>query len=162
MVLVDDACGRSALSAEVKPRQQKRRQRVEGEFNDNGKRRIVTGLLRRKFAGKRKARGVDSVAVAMYFQRQIPPAAQTSLAGMQEDSMLVKYIAMGSYWLGVVCALVSIVGRMCDAFGIAFVRIMTRGNMIDVRSFLDAGLLFLFIAIASANYLWFQERQRGS
>ena len=118
--------------------------------------------MRRKFAGKRKARGVDSVAVAMYFQRQIPPAAQTSLAGMQEDSMLVKYIAMGSYWLGVVCALVSIVGRMCDAFGIAFVRIMTRGNMIDVRSFLDAGLLFLFIAIASANYLWFQERQRGS
>ena len=150
------------MSAEVKPRQQKRRQRVEGEFNDNGKRRIVTGLLRRKFGGQREARGVDSAAVAMYFQRQIPPAAQTYLAGMQEDSMLVKYIAVGSYWLGVVCALVSVVGRLCDAFGIAFVRIMTRGNMIDVRSFLDAGLLFLFIAIASANYLWFQERQRGS
>jgi hypothetical protein len=39
---------------------------------------------------------------------------------------------------------------------------LTRGNNIDFRSFLDAGLLFLFIAIASANYEWFQSRQRGS
>jgi hypothetical protein len=46
--------------------------------------------------------------------------------------------------------------------GIAFVHILTRGNNIDFRSFLDAGLLFLFIAIASANYEWFQSRQRGS
>jgi hypothetical protein len=62
----------------------------------------------------------------------------------------------------VVCALLAVVGRLCDAFGIAFVRIMTRGNVIDVRSFLDAGLLFLFIAIASANYEWLQSRQQGS
>jgi len=75
---------------------------------------------------------------------------------------MVKYIAVGSYWLGVVCALVSVVGRICDAFGIVFVRILTKGNNIDVRSFLDAGLLFLFIAIASANYEWLQSRQRGS
>jgi hypothetical protein len=134
---------------------------VEGEFNDSGKRRNVTGLLRREFGGGREARGVDSVAVAMYFQREIPPA-QTYLAGMREESMLVKYIAVGSYWLGVVCALVSVVGRMCDALGIAFLRIFTKGNTIDVRSFLDAGLLFLFIAIASANYEWMQSRQRGS
>ncbi|MGB8802132.1 MAG: hypothetical protein WCC97_15715 [Candidatus Acidiferrales bacterium] len=98
----------------------------------------------------------------MYFQRKIPPAARALLAGMREESMLVKYIAVGSYWLGVVCALVSVVGRLCDAFGIAFVRILTKGNMIDVRSFLDAGLLFLFIAIASSNYEWMQSRQRGS
>ncbi len=31
---------------------------------------------------------------------------------------MVKYIAVGSYWLGVVCALVSVVGRICDALGI--------------------------------------------
>lgn len=75
---------------------------------------------------------------------------------------MVKYIAVGSYWLGVVCALVAVVGRICDALGIAFVHILTKGNNIDVRSFLDAGLLFLFIAIASANYEWLQSRQRGS
>src|SRR5579863_7859 len=33
------------MSAEVKPRQQKRRQRVEGGLNDNEMRSIVTGLL---------------------------------------------------------------------------------------------------------------------
>ena len=135
---------------------------MEGEFNHSGKRRKVTGLLRRDFGGERELRGVDSVELAMYFQRQIPPMAQALLAGMREESMLVKYIAIGSYWLGVVCALVSVVGRLCDALGIAFVRIMTKGNMIDVRSFLDAGLLFLFIAIASSNYEWMQSRQRGS
>ncbi len=135
---------------------------MEGEFNHNGKRKNVTGLLRRDFGGEREPRGVDSVELAMYFQRKIPPAARALLAGMREESMLVKYIAVGSYWLGVVCALVSVVGRLCDAFGIAFVRILTKGNMIDVRSFLDAGLLFLFIAIASSNYAWMQSRQRGS
>jgi hypothetical protein len=88
------------------------------------------------------------------------PAGPKYFAG--EEGVMVKYIAVGSYWLGVVCALVSVVGRLCDALGIAFVRILTKGNMIDVRSFLDAALLFLFIAIASANYEWMQSRQRGS
>jgi hypothetical protein len=76
--------------------------------------------------------------------------------------MLVKYIAVGSYWLGVLCALVAVVGRLSDALGVAFVRILNKGNLIDVHSFLDAALLFLFIAIASANYEWVQSRQRGS
>jgi hypothetical protein len=75
---------------------------------------------------------------------------------------MVKYIAVASYWLGVGCALISVVGRLCDALGISFLHIMTRGNMIDIRSFLDAGLLFLFIAIVSSNYEWMQSRQRGS
>jgi hypothetical protein len=55
-----------------------------------------------------------------------------------------------------------LVGRLSDALGFAFVRILNKGNMIDVHSFLDAALLFLFIAIASANYEWMQSRQRGS
>ena len=106
------------------------------------------------------AGGVDSAVRARYFQRGISAVGPNYFAG--EEGVMVKYIAVGSYWLGVVCALVSVVGRLCDAFGIAFVRILTKGNVIDVRSFLDAGLLFLFIAIASANYEWFQSRQRGS
>ncbi len=75
---------------------------------------------------------------------------------------MVKYIAVVSYWLGVACSLAAVLGRICNALGIVFVRIMTKGNWIDVRSFLDAGLLFLFIAIASANFEWLQSRQRGS
>ncbi len=75
---------------------------------------------------------------------------------------MVKYIAVTSYWLGVVCSLVAVVARLLSAMGFAFLRILTKGNTIDVRSFLDAGLLFLFIAIASANFEWMQSRQRGS
>jgi hypothetical protein len=96
----------------------------------------------------------------MYFQRGISPAGPKSVTG--EEGVMVKYIAVGSYWLGVVCALVAVVGRLCDALGIAFVRILTKGNNIDIRSFLDAALLFLFIAIASASYEAMQSRQPGS
>jgi hypothetical protein len=82
--------------------------------------------------------------------------------GGSEEGGMVKYIAVGSYWLGVACSLAAILGRICDALGIVFVRILTKGNWIDVRTFLDAALLFLFIAIASANYEGFKSRQRGS
>ena len=119
-------------------------------------------LSRRDFCGERAARGVDSVARARYFQRAVWAASGNSAAGVGKEGGVVKYIAVVSYWLGVVCALVSIVARICDALGIVFVRILTKGNTIDFRSFLDAGLLFLFIAIASANYEWMQSRQRGS
>lgn len=97
---------------------------------------------------------------AMYFQRGISPAGSKCVT--EEEGVMVKYIAVGSYWVGLVCALVALVGRLSDALGFAFVRILNKGNMIDVHSFLDAALLFLFIAIASANYEWMQSRQRGS
>ncbi len=73
---------------------------------------------------------------------------------------MVKYIAAVSYWLGVACAVVALIARFCDVFGIAFARFATRGNNIDVRSFLDAALLFLFVAIASSTYAMFQVQQR--
>jgi hypothetical protein len=85
-----------------------------------------------------------------------------SAAALEQEGGMVRYIAVASYWLGVVCSVVAVVARICDAMGIVFVHILTRGNNIDFRSFLDAGLLFLFIAIASANYEWLQSRQRGS
>jgi hypothetical protein len=98
----------------------------------------------------------------MYFQRGVRAAWARFAAGAGKEGGMVKYIAVASYWLGVVFSLVAVVARLCDAMGIVFVHILTRGNNIDFRSFLDAGLLFLFIAIASANYEWFQSRQRGS
>jgi hypothetical protein len=89
-------------------------------------------------------------------------AGPNSTAGTAEEGGMVKYIAIGSYWLGVVCSVIAVVARICNALGIVFVHILTKGNSIDIRSFLDAGLLFLFIAIASANFEWLQSRQRGS
>jgi hypothetical protein len=151
------------MAAAVIPRRQKRRQRLEGGLNHNEIRTIVTDLLSRDFwEGRTARRGVDSAGLAMYFQRVVLAAGPDSAAGAGEEGGMVKYIAIGSYWLGVVCSLAAVLGRICDALGIAFVRILTKGNNIDVRSFLDAGLLFLFIAIASANYEWLQSRQRGS
>jgi hypothetical protein len=119
-------------------------------------------LLWWDFLGRRTACDVDSVGRARYFQPGVFAARAHSAAAVEQEGGMVKYIAVSSYWLGVVCSLVAVVARLCDAMGIAFVHILTRGNNIDFRSFLDAGLLFLFIAIASANYEWFQSRQRGS
>jgi hypothetical protein len=79
-----------------------------------------------------------------------------------KEGGMVKYIGVASYWLGVVFSVVAVVTRIFNALGYEFAHVSTRGNTIDFRSFLDAGLLFLFIAIASANYDWFQSRQRGS
>jgi hypothetical protein len=134
---------------------------VEGELNHSGKRRIVTGLLR-GFVWARAARGVDSVGWAMYFQRDDWAAPGNSLAGVEKEGGMVKYIGVTSYWLGVVFSVVAVVTRIGNALGYELAHVSTRGNNIDFRSFLDAGLLFLFIAIASANYEWFQSRQRGS
>jgi len=151
------------MAAAVIPRRQKRRQQLEGGLNDNEMRRIVTGLLSRDFwEGRTATRGVDSAGLAMYFQRVDSAARARFAAGAGEEGGMVKYIAVVSYWLGVACSLAAVLGRICDALGIVFVRILTKGNWIDVRSFLDAGLLFLFIAIASANFEWLQSRQRGS
>jgi hypothetical protein len=119
-------------------------------------------LLRWDFVVRRTARGVDSVGRARYFQRHDLAAGARPAAETEEEGGMVKYIAVASYWLGVVCSVVAVVARICDAMGIVFVHVLTRGNNIDFRSFLDAGLLFLFIAIASANYEWLQSRQRGS
>ena len=76
--------------------------------------------------------------------------------------MLVRYIGMVSYWLGGVCSLIAVLSRIFNALGLVFVHILTKGNNIDMRTFLDAGLLFLFIAIASGSYESLQSRQRGS
>jgi hypothetical protein len=73
---------------------------------------------------------------------------------------MVKYLAIASYWLGVLCAALAIGSRICNAVGIGFRSFVTRGNPIDVHSFMDAALLLLFIAIASTNYLLIQAPQK--
>jgi hypothetical protein len=42
------------------------------------------------------------------------------------------------------------------------VRFVTKGNEIDFRSFLDAALLFLFIAVASSGYISAKSQQHHS
>ncbi|MFZ0582624.1 MAG: hypothetical protein WAN72_19850 [Candidatus Acidiferrales bacterium] len=73
-----------------------------------------------------------------------------------------KYILTVSYWLGVICALLAIVLRVFSAFGFEMLALNTRGHAIDYHSLLDAALLFLFIAMATAGYASFKARERKS
>jgi hypothetical protein len=77
---------------------------------------------------------------------------------MQEGTM-EKYILMVSYWLGILCAVAAIVMRVSSSLGYEMVTLNTRGHAIDYHSLLDAALLFLFVAIASAGYASLKSRE---
>jgi hypothetical protein len=70
-----------------------------------------------------------------------------------------KYILKVSYWVGVICAVLAIVTRIASSLGFEMVTLHTRGHEIDYHSLLDAALLFLFIAMASAGYASFKSRE---
>jgi hypothetical protein len=71
-----------------------------------------------------------------------------------------KYILTVSYWLGVVSAALALAGRLSNAFGYEFLYLTTRGHAIDVHSFVDAAVLFLFVAVASSGYAIFRSREQ--
>lgn len=70
-----------------------------------------------------------------------------------------KYILMVSYWLGIIAAVFALIMRVSSAMGFEMVALNTRGHAIDYHSLLDAALLFLFVAMASAGYVSFKSRQ---
>ncbi|MGA7852349.1 MAG: hypothetical protein WCA15_03420 [Candidatus Acidiferrales bacterium] len=70
-----------------------------------------------------------------------------------------KYILMVSYWLGIIAAVFALIMRVSSAMGFEMVALNTRGHAIDYHSLLDAALLFLFVAMASAGYASFKSRQ---
>ena len=57
------------------------------------------------------------------------------------------------YWLGVVCAVIALLLRAADALGFAG-GMQTRGGSVGYMSFLKGALLFLVVAIATANHRW--------
>jgi uncharacterized membrane protein YhaH (DUF805 family) len=64
------------------------------------------------------------------------------------ESQIERY----SYWLGVVCVVIAVVLRAADAMGMG--AFATRGANIGYMSFLKGALLFLLVAIATANHRW--------
>ncbi|MGA8023552.1 MAG: hypothetical protein WB990_11325 [Candidatus Acidiferrales bacterium] len=70
-----------------------------------------------------------------------------------------KYILMVSYWLGIIAAVFALIMRVSSAMGFEMVALNTRGHAIDYHSLLDAALLFLFVAMASAGHASFKSRQ---
>ncbi|MGA7916825.1 MAG: hypothetical protein WCA00_16445 [Candidatus Acidiferrales bacterium] len=69
-----------------------------------------------------------------------------------------KYILKVSYWLGIICAVLALIARVSSSFGYEMV-FNTRGHGIDYHSLLDAALLFLFVAMASAGYALTKSRE---
>lgn len=70
-----------------------------------------------------------------------------------------KYILKVSYWLGIVCVVLALIARVSSSLGYEMVTLNTRGHGIDYHSLLDAALLFLFVAIASAGYALIKSRE---
>lgn len=62
-----------------------------------------------------------------------------------------KHILQWSYWLGIASFAVALVWRGLNALGMWLPSNATPGHTIVYMSFYKAGLLFLLVAIATAN-----------
>ena len=69
-----------------------------------------------------------------------------------------KSILTISYWLGVLCTVLAVAMRVLNMLGVSFYEVMTRGNPIAFRTFLNGAMLFFLAAIASAAYSWHKSR----
>ena len=65
-----------------------------------------------------------------------------------------KQIVTGSYWLGLLCALIALVLRALSIFGILTFTVVQHGKTIWFMMFYRGALLFFLIAIATASYAW--------
>lgn len=63
-----------------------------------------------------------------------------------------------SYWLGLACAVIALVWRALNAAGVGIAQVEI-GRTIWYMSFYKGAVLFLFIAVATANYTWFMSRK---
>ena len=71
-----------------------------------------------------------------------------------------KHVIQWSYWLGMASAVIALVMRAFNAFGIWLPAVMTQGRTISYMSFYKGALLFFVIAIATANHIWSRRQQQ--
>jgi hypothetical protein len=70
-----------------------------------------------------------------------------------------KNIVKWSYWLGMASAVIALVLRAFNIFGIWLPAAITQGRTLWYMSFYKGALLFLLIAIATANQTWSRHQQ---
>ena len=63
-----------------------------------------------------------------------------------------KQIVTVSYWLGLLSALIALVLRTLNVFGILSPAVVQQGKTLWYMSFYKGALLFFLIAIATASY----------
>jgi hypothetical protein len=69
-----------------------------------------------------------------------------------------RHIMLWSYWLGVVCVVLTVATRFLNTLGLPTMLLQTRGNPISPRTFLDGALLLLITSIATAGFIWFKRQ----
>ena len=70
-----------------------------------------------------------------------------------------RQIGIGAYWVGSVCAVLAMVARGLDVFGMNFIDFNTRGGGIGYHSLMDGTLFFYSIAIATMVYTNFNSQK---
>ena len=63
-----------------------------------------------------------------------------------------RYIGIGTYWAGSVCAVLCLVARGLDVVGMNVISFATKGGGITYHSFMDGTLFFYAIYIATTLY----------
>ena len=71
-----------------------------------------------------------------------------------------KHIVKWSYWLGMVSAVIALVLRAFNVFGIWLPVAITQGRTLWYMSFYKGALLFFLMAIATANRIWSRHQQQ--
>jgi hypothetical protein len=64
-----------------------------------------------------------------------------------------KHVIQWSYWLGAVLAVLALVARALNMFGLNTLAFTTKGNEISYHSFVEGALLFFVISIATSSYV---------
>jgi hypothetical protein len=70
-----------------------------------------------------------------------------------------NHILTWSYRLGLASAVIALIMRTFNAFGVWLPKTIVQGSTIWYMSFFKGALLFLLICIATANYSWARKSQ---
>jgi hypothetical protein len=73
-----------------------------------------------------------------------------------------KYISIGTYWLGSLCAALGLLARGLDVLGKNFLDFNTKGAGIGYHSLMDGTIFFYSISIATMVYTRFTSQKSGS
>jgi hypothetical protein len=68
-----------------------------------------------------------------------------------------KHVIRLSYMLCLLCAVLAILTRLLNAFGLPAALFIDRANPIGYHSFLDGVFLFFILTVASASFAWFKK-----
>ena len=76
------------------------------------------------------------------------------------EKKMGRYISIGAYWMGSLCAGLGLFARGLDVLGMNPIDFNTKGSGIGYHSFMDGTLFFYAISIATTVYISFHSGKR--